>query len=102
MNERNRGKNSGDEQLFGTEKTQLKIKEAVKDIHYLLSRGFAEKATAELVGNRYRLRARQIQVIRAAAASQAQIEIRKSKELQYQALNNSTIYLDGFNVIILF
>jgi hypothetical protein len=35
-------------------------------MHYLLSRGYAEKASVELVGNRYRLKTRQIQSVRGA------------------------------------
>ncbi|KIC61992.1 DUF434 domain-containing protein [Chryseobacterium taiwanense] len=101
MNNRNRGKNTGDDTLFGTGKQIDKLKSAVQDMQYLLSRDYAEKASSELVGNRYRLKTRQIQSVRGASASNAQIQNRKSKQLEVSELENTTIYLDGFNVLIL-
>lgn len=56
---KNRGKEASDDALFGTEKMQSKLKEAITDMHYFLSRGYGEKSTLALVGNRYRLNARQ-------------------------------------------
>lgn len=101
MNNRNRGKNSGDDQLFGSEKTVKILQEAIRDMNYLLSRGFAESASAALVGNRYRLRARQIQMIKAASASEEQILKRRAKEVDLPALAGQTVCIDGFNIIIL-
>lgn len=101
MNNRNRGKNTGDDTLFSSKKQVDKLKLATQDMHYLLSRGYAEKASSELVGNHYRLKTRQIQALRGASASENQIQNRKNKELQISDLKNKTIYLDGFNVLIL-
>lgn len=101
MNNRNRGKNTGDNELFGSEKQINKLKLAVQDMQYLLSREYSEKATSELIGNRYRLKTRQIQAFRAASASNNQTKNRKLKELGIADLKNKTIYLDGFNVLIL-
>jgi hypothetical protein len=101
MNNRNRGKNTGDDGLFSFPKQIDKMKSAVQDMNYLLSRNYAEKASSELVGNHYRLKTRQIQAVRSAAASEAQIEKRKSKKLIFLDLKDKTVYLDGFNVLIL-
>jgi hypothetical protein len=101
MNNRNRGKNTGDDSLFGSEKQIEKLKLAVQDMQYLLSKNYAEKASSDLVGNHYRLKTRQIQVIRGASASENQIQNRKSKQLEISDVKNKTIYLDGFNVLIL-
>ncbi|MEG0927916.1 DUF434 domain-containing protein [Chryseobacterium sp.] len=101
MNNRNRGKNTGDDNLFGSEKQISKLKLAVQDMQYLLTKGYAEKASSELVGNRYRLKTRQIQALRGASASDIQIEDRKLKQLSTSDLKGKTIYLDGFNVLIL-
>ncbi|MFC7346398.1 DUF434 domain-containing protein [Chryseobacterium zhengzhouense] len=101
MNNRNRGKNTGDDALFGSEKQIDKLKSAVRDMQYLLSRNYPEKASADLVGNHYRLKTRQIQALRGASASEILVENRKSKELEISDLKNKTIYLDGFNVLIL-
>ncbi|RXM50036.1 MULTISPECIES: DUF434 domain-containing protein [unclassified Chryseobacterium] len=101
MNNRNRGKNTGDDTLFGSEKQISKLKLAVQDMQYLLTRGYAEKAASDLVGNRYRLKTRQVQVLRGASASEGQIHDRRLKHQDISALKNKTIYLDGFNVLIL-
>ncbi|MFD2940795.1 DUF434 domain-containing protein [Flavobacterium notoginsengisoli] len=98
---KNRGKEASDDTLFGTEKIQLKLKEAVTDLSYFLSRGYGEKATLALVGNRYRLNSRQQQAVRGMSASQSQIENRQSKEIQSQELEGKEIAIDGFNALIL-
>lgn len=100
-NLKNRGKEASDDVLFGTLKIQLKLKEAVADMHYFLSRGYGEKATLALVGNRYRLNSRQQQAVRGMSASQNQIEDRKSKEIEIQNLAGKEIIIDGFNALIL-
>lgn len=101
MNNRNRGKNTGDDTLFGSEKQISKLKLAVEDMHYLLSREYPEKAASDLVGNRYRLKTRQIQALRGASASAVQLQNRQMKRLEATGLKGKTIYLDGFNVLIL-
>ncbi|WBV52061.1 DUF434 domain-containing protein [Chryseobacterium gambrini] len=101
MSNRNRGKNTGDDALFGSAKQLEKMKSAVQDMQYLLSRNYAEKASSELVGNHYRLKTRQIQAVRGASASETQLQNRKSKQLEISELKTKTIYLDGFNVLIL-
>lgn len=101
MNNRNRGKNTGDDILFGSEKQISRLKLAVQDMQYLLTRGYAEKAASDLVGNRYRLKTRQVQALRGASASDGQIQNRKQKEQHISDLKGETVYLDGFNVLIL-
>ncbi|MBB6332975.1 hypothetical protein HNP24_003978 [Chryseobacterium sediminis] len=101
MNNRNRGKNTGDDTLFGSEKQISKLKLAVEDMRYLLSREYPEKAASELVGNRYRLKTRQIQALRGASASDSQLYNRRLKHVETLDLKEKTIYLDGFNVLIL-
>lgn len=101
MTTRNRGKETGDDELFGSKKIIVKIREALKDTNYLLSRNYPDKASSELVGNNYKLKSRQIKVLRAASASNQQLENRKSKQLSISDLQNKIIYLDGFNIIIL-
>ncbi|MDR6488605.1 hypothetical protein J2799_003123 [Chryseobacterium vietnamense] len=101
MNNRNRGKNTGDDTLFGSEKQLSKLKLAVEDMQYLLSRDYPEKAASDLVGNRYRLKTRQIQALRGASASIQQLHSRQLKHVGTSDLKEKTVYLDGFNVLIL-
>ncbi|MDG5491003.1 DUF434 domain-containing protein [Psychroserpens sp. SPM9] len=100
-NRRNRGKNSNDDQLFGSEAIQKKLKEAILDMHYLLSRGYAEKSSLQLVGNNYRLNVRQQQAVRGMSASQQQVSRRQSHEITFDHINTETIIIDGFNLLII-
>lgn len=98
---RNRGKNSNDDVLFGSDKQHAKFKEAIKDMFYLLSRGYGEKSSLQLVGNKYRLNVRQQQAIQGMSASQQQIERRQCHEVAFEDLNTETIIIDGFNLLII-
>ncbi|MEO1031134.1 MAG: DUF434 domain-containing protein [Bacteroidota bacterium] len=100
-NNRNRGKNSNDDTLFGTEENQLKLKEAVSDMHYLLSRGYAEKSSLQLVGNRHRLNVRQQQAVQGMSASKQQIEHRQSTCIPFEKITTEPIIIDGFNLLII-
>ncbi|WP_288443753.1 DUF434 domain-containing protein [uncultured Chryseobacterium sp.] len=101
MNNRNRGKNTGDDTLFGSENQISKLRLAVEDMQYLLSREYPEKAASDLVGNRYRLKTRQIQALRGVSASIQQLDNRQLKHVGTSDLKDKTVYLDGFNVLIL-
>lgn len=101
MPTRNRGKEGRDDLLFGDPKMQLKIREAVTDVSYLLSRGFAEKSSVQLVGNRYRLNARQQKAVQGMSASTAQVTQRKSTHVPLDQLKDQTVIIDGFNILII-
>lgn len=98
---RNRGKEASDDRLFGDPKMQEKLKEAAKDLSYLISRGFAEKSSLQLVGNRYRLNARQQKALLGMSASPQQVLLRKERSLQPNQLKDTTIAIDGFNLLII-
>ncbi len=101
MPTRNRGKEASDDRLFGDPKMQQKIKEAAKDMCYLLSRGFAEKSSMQLVGNRYRLNARQQKALQGMSASELQIGSRKKAALLPEQLKGLDVAIDGFNLLII-
>jgi len=98
---RNRGKNSGDDQLFATSKQQSSLREALRDMHYLLSRDFPPASSLALVGNRYRLNKRQQLALQGMSAAEADIQNRKSRQLSSSQLRGETVWLDGFNILIL-
>ncbi|WP_281988904.1 DUF434 domain-containing protein [Aquimarina aggregata] len=101
MTTRNRGKEASDDRLFGDLIIQEKLKESLKDIYYLLSRGFAEKSTVQLVGNRYKLNARQQKAIHGMSAGTQQIIWRTDHSLSPEQLKDKTLIIDGFNILIL-
>lgn len=98
---RNRGKSSEDDSLFSPPKERTKLHGALADMYYLLSRGYPPKPTLELVGNRHRLRARQLQALQGMACSAREIEDRGNRHLDASSLAGRTLYIDGFNVLIL-
>ncbi|MBI1184800.1 DUF434 domain-containing protein [bacterium] len=97
--ERNRGKQANDDKLFGNEKSVALIKEAVRDMAFLLSRGYAEKSAMQLVGNRYRLNVRQQKAVMGMSAGVKQLKNRKATQLT--DVNGKTVAIDGFNLIII-
>ncbi len=101
MTTRNRGKEGRDDKLFGNVAMQQKIKAALFDFSFLLGRGYAEKSAKALIGNRYRLNDRQIKAVAGMSASTASIQIRAKKSRASDTLNNQTVYIDGFNVLII-
>lgn len=98
---KNRGKDPHDEALFAPAKEQEKLLQALDDLYFLLSKDYPPRATLALVGNRYRLRQRQILALQGMACSASDLEIRKNKELKAGELAGKTIWLDGFNILII-
>lgn len=98
---RNRGKNSGDDRLFGNASMQKRMREALSDMCFLLSRGYAERSSLALVGNRYRLNARQQQALLGMSASDNQIKSRNERSLTVENIRNQKLAVDGFNLLII-
>ncbi|NHN24541.1 DUF434 domain-containing protein [Flavobacterium jejuense] len=97
----NRGKEAKDDFFFGTPKFKESIKEALVDMNYLLTRGYSEKNALFTVGTRYKLASRQQKAVQGMSASKEQLAIRKVKEVALEALENKTLVIDGFNILIL-
>ena len=100
-NERNRGKNPGDDKLFGTARMQTRLKSAVDDLSLLLSRVYPPRSSLALVGNRHRLNIRQQKAVQGMSAADSQVTQRTKCSLPLQALAGKEVNIDGFNVLIL-
>ncbi len=98
--QRHRGKHSQDEQLFGLPKQQELLREAVRDLSFLLERGYAEKSAAALVGNRYQLQKRQIQALVRMSCGQSAMEQRLAKHILPPLINGQKVSIDGFNLLV--
>ncbi|EDP98277.1 DUF434 domain-containing protein [Kordia algicida OT-1] len=101
MTKRSRGKEGSDDRLFGDPKMQAKMREAIKDISYLLSRGFSEKSSVPLVGNRYKLNNRQQRAVQGMSEASDKLEKRAKHCLEPNQLAGKEVFLDGFNVLIM-
>ena len=99
--QKNRGKESNDDTLFGNEKMRSILRDAVEDLSHLLSRGYAQKSPLALGGNRYKLNVRQQRAVQGMSASAEQVERRKKNSVPVSALKGQEVVIDGFNVLIL-
>lgn len=101
MATKNRGKEGSDDRLFGNKKMQVKIANAVYDMSFLLERGYAEKSSKALIGNRYKLNERQIKAVAGMSAGQSSLDKRKRTCLTPKEIAGKKVIIDGFNVLII-
>lgn len=97
---RNRGKESDDDKIFSNKWLPV-LKEAVIDMSYLLTRGFGERSSLQIVGNRYKLNSRQRKAVFRISVSQEDVILRKNKSCIVKDLYKEVVDLDGFNILIL-
>ncbi|GAB4396576.1 MAG: DUF434 domain-containing protein [Microscillaceae bacterium] len=97
--QKHRGQHILDAQLFSEENMRL-LREAARDMVYLLNRGFPENATLKLVGDRYRLQQRQrTALMRCVCGDEAQ-QTRGRKEIEVKDLQGQSVAIDGYNLLI--
>jgi hypothetical protein len=99
QHQRHRGKNPRDVALFSAEQLP-RLRDAVADYSFLLTRGYAEKSALQLVGNRYSLATRQRQAVgRVACSDQARL-YRNANRLTTENVRDVRIGIDGYNLLI--
>lgn len=76
------------------------LKEAAKDVHYLLNQGYKVKTATMFVQQHYMLSEAQRLSLARSIASDNDIALRKAKELSKEDCNGKEVYIDGFNAII--
>jgi len=95
-----RGKHPEDDNLFSVT-AQIKLREAVSNLSFLLSKGYGDRSAGQLVGNRYALNARQMQAMwRMSIPAQSIVE-RQKKEIKPESLKGKNIEIDGYNMLII-
>lgn len=100
MTTRNRGKQSSDDKWFALKWHPI-LKEAVNDLCYLLTRGYAENFSLQIVGNRYKLNKRQRNAVLRISCSNQGILARNQSKCDELELIDKIIEIDGFNLLIL-
>lgn len=93
----NRGFVPGDANEFG-DAVLPTLRYAQQDIVYLLGRGYELTHAVTFVGNRFQLSARQRTALTRASSEAVVVAARKQR--QTDSLAGSTVYIDGFNLII--
>lgn len=94
-----RGAHPRDQLCFAEEKLPL-LRTATAQLSWLLSRGFPVDGSAELVGNRYALRARQRDALQRCAASDQACASRQARRLAPEELKGRRLEIDGYNVLL--
>jgi hypothetical protein len=96
---RHRGAHPADAELFGAEQL-AKLRRAVSELGWLLSRGYNMTSALKLVGDRHGLRERQrLAVSRSACADENRVR-RKDRLITVEQLRGQVVTIDGFNLII--
>ncbi len=96
---KHRGKHSNDDKCF-SQKWLAILSEAMHDLSFLLGRGYGLKSAVALVGNRYKLNARQQRALSLITCPSDKITSRKHKALSAEQLIAKNIVIDGFNLLI--
>lgn len=81
-----------------SEKNQLVLREALKDIAYLVNRGYSLERAVTFISNSFSFTARQRLALQRSCASDREIACRKDKEIR--DVTGETVYIDAFNIII--
>ncbi|HUU20314.1 MAG TPA: DUF434 domain-containing protein [Sedimentisphaerales bacterium] len=94
-----RGPHPADEKLFAAGAIS-NLRTAIADFSLLLTRGYAEKGTLKLVGDRFSLTERQRLAIMRSACSDQQLASRNRRCIALENLAGQSIAIDGYNVLI--
>ena len=94
-----RGPHPEDAQLFNVKNLPL-LQKAVSDMGWLLSRGYSDKSSLKLVGDRYVLTQRQRLAVMRASCSDSQLKIRSQKQVSPKQLQSQMLMIDGYNLLI--
>src|ERR1051325_917083 len=96
---RHRGAHPADAELFAADQL-AKLRQAVVDLCWLLSRGYNLTSSLKLVGDRYGLRERQRLAVSRCACSDQDCQRRKEHCIPVGQIQGEAITVDGFNLII--
>jgi hypothetical protein len=95
---RHRGPNPEDAVSFAQEQWPA-LREAVADMSWLLSRGYADKSTLKLIGDRHCLTERQRMAVMRSACSDSALERRRAHAVNLGEMVGQSLLLDGYNVL---
>ena len=95
---KHRGPHPKDVRLFAAEIWPI-FHRAVDDLVWLLSRGYAQKSSLKLVGDRYDLIQRQRIAVGRMACSDADAQRRREHQVTAEQLAGQPLWIDGYNVL---
>ncbi len=77
-----------------------RLREALADFSMLLTKGYADKSSLKLVGDRFSLTQRQRLALMRAACSDQQLQSRLARQVPVGKLAGRPIAIDGYNLLI--
>ena len=96
---RHRGAHPSDGKLFHADQLP-KLRTAVSELSWLLSRGYNITSSLKLVGDRHGLRERQRLAVSRASCSEQDRHRRASHSVSVTQIQNESVIVDGFNLMI--
>ena len=96
---RRRGAHPKDRQCFAPEALAT-LRLATSDLCWLRSRGYPDKASLKLVGDRYALRLRQRKALQHCAVDDDAVRRRSARRVAPEDLRCEMLLLDGYNVLL--
>ena len=94
-----RGPHPQDTRLFAATAVE-DLRTALADFSMLLTKGYADKSTLKLVGDKFSLTQRQRLAIMRSACSNQQLDLRKQRQVKVADLAHKPLVIDGYNVLI--
>lgn len=94
-----RGAHPADAQLFGSDQLS-KLRLAVSELSWLLSRGYNITSSLKLVGDRHGLRERQRLAVCRSSCSDQNKQRRTDHRVSVEQLRREPVIVDGFNLMI--
>jgi hypothetical protein len=94
-----RGPHPQDAKLFAPAAV-ADLKSAVADFSLLLTKGYADKSSLKLVGDKFSLTERQRLAVMRNACSDQQLESRRQNEVKITDLIGQSLAIDGYNILI--
>ncbi|MHC4570950.1 MAG: DUF434 domain-containing protein [Planctomycetota bacterium] len=76
------------------------LRSAIADFSLLLTKGYAEKSSLKLVGDRFSLTERQRLAIMRSACSDQELKSREKREIKITEVANQAVVIDGYNILI--
>ena len=87
-----------DRELFSAARVPV-LAEATAHLSWLRQNGYAERSALALVGDRFRLRQRQRNAVRSAAASDSEVRLREARRIALERMAGESLAIDAFNVL---
>ncbi len=77
-----------------------RLRQAVEDFSLLLTKGYADKSSLKLVGDRFSLTQRQRVAVMRGSCSDGQLQSRLARRASVEALHGRDLAIDGYNLLI--